>query len=240
MMNNMIHKILILLAALILSTDVFAQTRLERREQRAGGEIIRTERGIDDPTAHAILDNVRRNLRSFRSLKFDFTLISENRMERTRNTVGSGTILMRGNSYDLNFLEMQTISDGRTVWNFNRETNEVYISTSNPNDLETMNPLVLINTYENHFRARFMREEVQNNMIVAIIDLLPFEARGFHRVRIVVNTADNTLVHTEIHDFDSGILTFRVDNMQTNVSAPNSAFRFDVSRHPGVEVVDMR
>ncbi|MCL2417070.1 MAG: outer membrane lipoprotein carrier protein LolA [Bacteroidales bacterium] len=236
------HKILILLAVVILSTDGFSQTRLERREQRAGSGVVRTERGIDDPAAHAILDNIRRNLRSFRSLKFDFTLIMENRseMERTRNTVGSGTILMRGDSYNMNFMEMTTISDGRTIWNFNAETNEVYISQSNPNDLETMNPLVLINTYEDHFRSVLIREEIENNVLVAVIDLRPFEARSFHRVRVIANLENNTLVRTEVHDKDGTVLTFRVDRMQTNVPAPNSEFTFSAARHPGVEVIDLR
>lgn len=226
--------------ALIVSS--FAQTRLERREQRAGGGVVRTERGIDDPAAHAILNNVRRNLQSFRNLKFNFTLITENRseIERTRNTIGSGTILMRGDSYNLNFLDMNTISDGRTVWNFNAETNEVYISQSNPDDLETMNPLIMINTYEDHFRSILIREEIENNISVAIIDLRPFETRSFHRVRMIVNVQNNTLVRTEVHERDGTVLTFRIDQMQTNVPAPASEFRFDISRHPGVEVIDLR
>ncbi|MCL2414474.1 MAG: outer membrane lipoprotein carrier protein LolA [Bacteroidales bacterium] len=232
-------KYLSLSILIVFTVSAFSQTRLERREQRTGG-VVRTERGIDDPAAHAILNSVRRNLQSFRSLKFDFTLITENQMERTRNTIGNGTILMRGDSYNLNFLEMTTISDGRTIWNFNAETNEVYISQSNPNDLETMNPLVMINTYEDHFRSILIREELENNVLVAVIDLRPFEARNFHRVRVIANLENNTLVRTEIHDRDGTNLIFRMDRMQTNVPAPNSEFRFDVSRHPGVEIVDLR
>jgi len=223
----------------MFTVSASAQTRLERREQRAGG-VVRTERGIDDPAAHAILNNVRRNFQSFRSLKFDFTLITENQMERERNTIGSGTMLMRGESYNMSFMEMTTISDGRTIWNFNAETNEVYISLSNPDDLETMNPLVMINTYEDHFRSILIREELENNVLVAVIDLRPFEARNFHRVRVIANLENNTLVRTEIHNKDGTTIIFRMDRMQTNVPAPNSEFRFDATRHPGIEVIDMR
>jgi len=235
-----VKKVLVIIVLTAFVVSGFSQTRLERREQRENVRVIHTERGIDDPAAHAILGNVRRNFESFRSLKFHFSVITENRMEGVRNTVGNGTILMRGDSYNLSFLEMTTISDGRTVWNFNSETNEVYISRVNPDDFETMNPLMLINSYQDHFRGTLIREQMENNIHVAIIDLRPFETRNFHRVRMVVNMQNNSLVRSEIHDRDGTILIFQIDQMQTNVPTPSNQFRFDVARHPGVEVIDLR
>jgi len=236
----------LLFIATILTTTIngFPQTateaRQERREQRAGGGVVHTPRGVDDPAAHAILRDVRRNLKSFRSLNFEFTLMTVNIFDRSADHTVRGTILTRGDRYNLTFMGLNMISDGRTVWSFNSETNEVHISRADPRSVETLNPLALIETYEQNFRAKLIREDIENGVTVAVIDLQPFEARTFHKVRVVTNKANRTIVRTEIHEKGGTIMTFRVDRMQTNVPAPDSQFRFDASRHPGVEVVDMR
>jgi len=233
-------KYLILTILVAITVNIFAQTRQERREQRTGGGVVHTQRGVDDPAAHVILNEVRKNLKSFRNLRIEFTLITDNRNDRASNSTEKGTILVRGDSYNLNFMGLNMICDGKTVWNFNKETNEVYINRFNPKDMEMLNPLALIDTYDKNFRAKLIREETENNATVAIIDLQPFETRSFHKVRIITNKANNTIVRTEIHEKNGTIMTFRVDRMQTNVSAPDSEFRFDVSKHSGVEVIDMR
>jgi outer membrane lipoprotein-sorting protein len=221
----------------IFTSNIFSQNQ---RRQRPEQNKNFTERGVDDPAAHAVLNDVRKNLKSFRNLKFDFTLLTENRNDRTANNVQKGTILIRGDKYNLKFLEMNSISDGKTVWNFNAETKEVHINQANPRDMEMLNPLTLIETYDKNFRAKLIREDTERGVAVVIIDLIPFENRSFHKVRMLTDKAKKTIVSIEIHEKNGTIMTFRVDRMQTNVSAPDSEFKFDSSKHPGVEVVDLR
>jgi outer membrane lipoprotein-sorting protein len=223
-------------ATLVVST-VFAQ---RQRRQRPEQNKTFTERGVDDPAAHAVLGEVIKNLKSFRSLKFDFTLITENRNDRNGSNTQKGTILIKGDKYNLNFMEMNAISDGKTVWNFNTETKEVHINNADPRNMEMLNPLTLIETYDKNFRAKLIREDKERGVDVIIIDLIPFENRSFHKVRMLTDKAKKTIVSIEIHEKNNTTMTFRVDRMQTNVSAPDSEFRFDVSKHPGVEVVDLR
>ena len=231
-------KILIILIFVGFIADSFSQNqqRQPRREQNK----TFTQHGIDDPAAHVILRDVRKNLNSFKSLKFDFTFLINNQNDRTQNSIEKGSILIKGEKYNLNFMKMNGISDGKTVWNFNSETREVHISKANPQDIETLNPLALLETYEKNFRAKLIREDQERGIDVMIIDLLPFENRSFHKVRVLTDRAKKTLVSMEIHDKNGTTMTFRIDRMQTNVSAPDSEFKFDISKHPGVEVVDMR
>ena len=231
-------KILIILIFVGFIADSFSQNqqRQPRREQNK----TFTQHGIDDPAAHVILRDVRKNLNSFKSLKFDFTFLINNQNDRTQNSIEKGSILIKGEKYNLNFMKMTGISDGKTVWNFNSETREVHISKVNPQDMETLNPLALLETYEKNFRVKLIREDQERGIDVMIIDLLPFENRSFHKVRVLTDRAKKTLVSMEIHDKNGTTMTFRIDRMQTNVSAPDSEFKFDISKHPGVEVVDMR
>ena len=226
-----------------LTISVVAQTTRQERQQRqrAGNErsVIMTERGVDDPRAHAILNDVRRNLNSFRSLRIEFTFTFTDVHEQT-NESHRGTILLRGDRYNLKFMEQNIISDGRTVWSFNSNTNEVHINQANSRDTEMFNPIALLNNYEENFRAILIREDVERGVPAMIIDLRPFEARTYHKVRVITDKARHTIMTIEIHEKGGTILAFRVDRMQTNVPAPDSEFRFNASGHPGVEVVDMR
>jgi outer membrane lipoprotein-sorting protein len=233
-------KTLLVTIIFCIIVDGFSQTGTQRRAERREQNKTFTQHGVDDPAAHAILNDVRRNLKSFRSLKIDFTLLTDNRNDRTANSTEKGTILIRGDRYNLSFMDLNMISDGKSVWSFNKETNEVHISTANPKDMEMLNPLAMIENYDKNFRAKLIREETENGVSVAIIDLLPFENRSYHKVRMVTNKANRTIVRSEVHEKSGMIMTFRIDRMQTNVSAPDSEFRFDASKHPGIEVVDMR
>jgi len=233
-------KYLIITTLVALCISSFSQTGTQRRAERREQNKTFTEHGVDDPAAHAILNDVRRNLKSFRSLKIDFTLLTDNRNDRAASSIEKGTILIRGDRYNLNFMDLNMISDGKSVWSFNKETNEVHISTANPKDMEMLNPLAMIENYDKNFRAKLIREEVENSAPVAIIDLQPFENRSFHKVRIITNKAKKTIVRSEVHEKSGITMTFRIDQMQTNVSAPDSEFRFDASKHPGIEIVDMR
>jgi outer membrane lipoprotein-sorting protein len=229
-----------ILFSIILTTLIINVVAQNHRQQRREQNKTFTPHGVDDPAAHAILNDVRKNLKSFKSLKINFTLITENRTDRSSNAVEKGTILIRGDKYNLNFLGLNQISDGKTVWNFNAETKEVYIVHANPKDVEMLNPLAMLETYEKNFRAKLIREELENGISVAIIDLQPFENRSFHKVRMVTDKTKKTIIRIEIHEKSGTTMTFRIDQMQTNVSAPDSEFKFDASKHPDVEVVDMR
>ena len=233
-------KILLITTLVTIVFSVFANTNNPRREQRKEQkETRKTERGIDDPKAHEILSAVRKQLKSYNSLKINFTYLLENKNEKIKDSK-KGTILIKGNKYNLNFMGQNAISDGKNVWNFNREAKEVQITEVDPKSTEMMNPIALIDNYEKNFRAKLIREDIDKGVPVMIIDLNPFENRNFHKVRIVIDKAKKTIVYSEIHDKNGTVITFRIDRMQTNVPAPDSEFRFDASKHPGVEIIDMR
>jgi outer membrane lipoprotein-sorting protein len=232
-------KILLITILTTLSFSVVAQTNQQRQQRREQNKTF-TQHGIDDPAAHTILNDVRKNLKSFRSLRINFTLITENRNDRTKNSVEKGTILIRGDKHNLNFLGLNQISDGKTVWNFNAETNEVHIVHANPKDMEMLNPLAMIENYDKNFRAKLIREELENGINVAIIDLQPFENRSFHKIRVVTDKVKKTIVRTEVHEKNGVIMTFRVDQTQTNVPAPDNEFKFDITKRADIEIVDMR
>jgi outer membrane lipoprotein-sorting protein len=229
-----------LLITILITLAISAVSQNLRRAQREEPQgIVKTERGVDDPKAHAILRDVRKQMKSYNSLKIDFTYLSENKNEKLYDSK-KGTILIKGNKYNLDFMGQNIISDGKNVWNFNKDVKEVQITEADPRDAETLNPLALIENYEKNYRAKLIREDTEKGVIVMIIDLIPFENRNYHKVRIITDQAKKTIVATEIHDKNGTITTFKVDKMQTNVSAPNSEFTFDASKHSGVEVIDMR
>ena len=225
---------------LLVTLTISGFTQNPRREQRkANQELRRTERGIDDPKAHEILDGVRKQLKSYSSIKIDFTYLLENKQEKISDSK-KGTILIKGNQYNLNFMGQNSISNGKTVWNYNKDAQEVQIMDVDPKSTDLLNPIALIDNYEKDFRAKLIREDKQNGVAVMIVDLNPYTNRNFHKIRMVTDKAKKTIICMEIHDKNGTVITFRIDKMQTNVAAPDSEFRFNVARHPGVEVIDLR
>ncbi|MDR2907323.1 MAG: outer membrane lipoprotein carrier protein LolA [Bacteroidales bacterium] len=233
-------KILTIIILLTLTISSAISQNPRREQRRAQKEIKKTERGgIDDPKAHKVLDAVRKQLKSYTSLKIDFSYLLENKQEKIKDQK-KGTILLKNNKYNLTFMGQNSISDGKNVWSYNKESKEVQITEVDPQASEIMNPIALIDNYEKNFRAKLIREDKDKGIPVMIVDLNPLRNRNFHKVRIVSDKAKNTIVYSEIHDKNGTIITFRVDKMQPNAPAKDSDFSFDVAKFPGVEVIDMR
>ncbi len=232
-------KILFITTLATLAISVSAQKNNRREQRKAKRETVKTEKGVDDPKAHTILSAVREKLKSYTTLKIDFTYLLENKKEKIKDSK-KGNILIKGDKYKLDFMGQNSISDGKSVWSYNKENKEVQITEVNPKESEAMNPIAMIDNYEKNYRAKLIREDKEKGVPVMIVDLNPLENRNFHKVRIVSDKAKKTIIYSEVHDKNGSIYTFRVDKMQPNVNAPDSEFTFDTSKYPGVEIIDMR
>ncbi len=138
--------------------------------------------------------------------------------------------------YRLTMEGQELICDGTTVWQWNKQANEVAINNMSNDDIDLLNPGRLLANYNKSFKAKYIRTDDDGT---AIIDLTPRSPRSYHKIRLYIKEDDGQLRRMEVQKYDSGRELYDITDFKRTANAA-SQFTFDPKQHPGVEVIDMR
>lgn len=192
-----------------------------------------------DGGATELLKKVSAKYQTYTSLQFHYTL-KATKEGKTLNTQ-QGDFALKGNKYRTSFSGQSFYCDGKSIWNYQKSTNEVSIYEYDPEDDENMmNPQRILKSWDKKFRAKYIRDEFINNISYAIVDLTPKTTQSFYRIRLYVNKNTQNIGRIALYEKDNTIYTYYVEQFKTNVTLADSYFVFDKTKYPGVEVNDMR
>ncbi len=192
-----------------------------------------------DGGATEILKKVATQYQNYTSMQFNYTL------KATQNdktlSVSKGTFQSKGNKYKTSLNDQFFFCDGKLIWNFQKLTNEVSIFEYDPEDDQNiMNPQKILNDWEKHFKAKFIRDEFSNNVQLSIIDLTPKTQQSYYRIRVFVQKTSSKISKIAIYEKDNTIYTYSIEQFKTNIPLEDSIFVFEEKQYPNVEINDMR
>jgi len=201
--------------------------------------LAQPEGGID-LKAKIILDEVSVKTKSYTSIKAEFILSMENKADNISESQ-EGTLLLKGEKYRLEIAGQEIISDGKTVWTYLKDVGEVQISESEY-DEGAVNPTNIFTIYEEGFKYRFLKEEVQDGRSIQLINLYPINAneKSFHTIRLSIDKNKKQLIAIKIFGKEGNTYTYKIKKFATNLNVDDSHFIFNPSSHPDVEVIDLR
>ena len=192
-----------------------------------------------DKKAQDILKAVSAKYKSMKSMKADFSYTLENPTAKIKETQ-SGSILLSGSKYRLNIAGQEVISDGKTVWSFSKESNEVSINTVDPED-EGLKPSEIFTMYEKGFIYKFVDEKTVAGKVQQNLELSPIDKKKeFFKIKLSIDKASKQIVKSVIYSKDGNRYTYAIKAFTPNAAVTASSFAFDAKKYPGVEVVDLR
>ena len=217
-MKNLFSKTLTL--AIILFTVVSAQAQSDAR-------------------AHEILKGVSAKYKSFNSLEADFTLTLDNPSEKIKDTQ-KGTVALKGNKYKVEIGGQTIVSDGKTVWTYLKDANEVQI-TEATNDKDAITPTNIFTVYEKGFKSKFLEEKKVDGKTIQVIELVPEDSKKpFFKVQLNIDKADKMIQSAKLFDKNGNHYIYTLNNIKPNSVANESIFTFNTTKYPKIEVVDLR
>ncbi|MBQ3740170.1 MAG: outer membrane lipoprotein carrier protein LolA [Bacteroidales bacterium] len=192
-----------------------------------------------DGGANEILKKVSAKYQAYSSMQFHYTL-KTTKDGKTLSTT-QGDFALKGNKYRTTFKDQTYFCDGTSIWNYQKSSNEVSVYEYDPSDDENMmNPQIILKNWEKQFRAKYIRDEFNNNISTALIDLTPKTTQSYYRIRLYINKANNQILRIALYEKDNTTYTYHIEQFKTNVTLADNYFVFDKSKYPGVEVNDMR
>lgn len=194
-----------------------------------------------DPEAAAILEKLSEKTRSASGIMIDFSVKLEDRQRSVTDSF-EGSILMHGEKYKLELFDTETYFDGKTVFTFLKDVNEVMISDPEEDKVSIFsNPMTIMTLYEQNFRFRLRGEISSQGRTLYEIDLHPEERDvEFHTIKLFIDKEKIQIDSAVISGKDGTIYTLKVDNFVEGVDVTDMDFTFDPEKHPGVEVIDLR
>lgn len=194
----------------------------------------------NDPAAKQVLDAVSAKFKTFSSVQAGFTYKVEDAKGKTMSTK-SGTVWMKGNKYRVSFGGQEIFSDGLTVWNYDKSSNEVTINNVDASGTTLTPQKLFTNFYDKDFLYLLNGEKKVGAKTMQEIEMTPTDkSKPFHKVYLQVDKAAKTIYSTKVLENGGNRYTYTVANMKTNGALADNQFAFDKKKYPGVEEVDLR
>lgn len=148
-----------------------------------------------------------------------------------------GRMLMAGHKFAITSPAMSVWFDGKQQWTYIARNAEVNLTEPTPEELVETNPFDVISGFNTRFKCRKLTSPKGKECI-------ELTAKGKSSVislaRVDIDSRTGWPVRIFVL-FDGGNSTEVTISAIKPVAVPApSAFRFDKSRHPGVEIVDLR
>jgi outer membrane lipoprotein-sorting protein len=196
-----------------------------------------------DTKAKKILDDVSAKTKTYNTINADFTIIIENKKNKTSDTQ-AGKITLKGSKYKLEVNNQTIISDSKTSWTILKDASEVQINSIESKEKETgLNPSNIFTMHEKGFKYEFVKEEKQKSgALYQIIKLYPDDVKkkNYHTAVLTINKEKSQIVSIKILGKDGTDMTYQVKTFNANSAVAESVFVFNDKNYPGYEVIDLR
>lgn len=193
---------------------------------------------VKDPKATALLDEVSAKTKAYKSVKADFTYTMENKQAKI-NEEKKGTLTLSGDKYRLNVAGQVVICDGKTIWTYIGESNEVQVNNLDNKD-DALTPSKLLTSYNANYKSRIIKDNSQTDPNIEMIELTPNVSKNFNKAVVGIDKTKKQVKSFSLYDKNGNIFTYKILKFQTDLPVNPSDFTFDKTKYPGVEVIDMR
>jgi outer membrane lipoprotein carrier protein len=151
----------------------------------------------------------------------------------------SGTLISKGKKFKLSYGEQTVFNDGKDVYTYFPELNEVNITSYDPKDESDISPNNIFSLYKKGYTATYLKEGTVNAKKVDIVSLAPKAKSSVQKIDLYISKADKTIQSWTVKE-KNGSTTYTISSFTPNPKVAESTFTFDTKKFPKVEVVDLR
>lgn len=180
----------------------------------------------DSDTAKEILDKVITTLKKDGCVQVDF--------EGTEN----GTIIIKEEKFYLHSGQIQCWYDGKTLWSYVADTEEVNISTPTMEELQSVNPYLILSNYQKNFSCQYQGMTGYNGKQVYEITLVPKQKSNQEKITIKISK-NHYPVSIKVEQNYKTVSDINIKSYQKQ-QINDMVFRFNKSLYPNAEIIDLR
>lgn len=185
-----------------------------------------TSNAQDNRIAEKILDKVSVFLSNPEGVRIDFTG-SEN-----------GYLIMKGEKFYLNTQNIQSWYDGKTQWSYLTDNEEVNISSPTKEEIQAISPYHLLKRYKSDYTYIYIGQSKRKGKLVHEINLTS-KSDIINDIKLIISD-DNKPVAILFYRNNKLMSEVNITSLQTDSKIDDKLFRFDKTKYPQVEIIDLR
>ncbi len=190
----------------------------------------------DDIKAKKVLDELSTKTKAYTTIKAEFEFTNEKK-DKSKD-IQKGKIETKGNKYKLEIPGHEIYCDGKTVWDFIKDANEVQIKDMEVAGDDAINPSTIFTIYEKGYKFKFESEDAT----IQTISLFPTnpDKKKFHTIKLFIEKNKKQISSVKMLMKDGSTQTYQIKSFVGNIDLPDTDFKFEKKAHPAVEVDDLR
>lgn len=188
-----------------------------------------------DQKAATLLNEVSTKTKAYKSVKADFSYKMIN-AKAGINEEKTGTLLLSGDKYKMTASGQTVICDGKTIWTYIKESNEVQINTLENKD-DALTPSKLLTSYNTNYKSKIVKSD---DPTVEAIELIPNTTKNFTKAILGIDKAKKQIKSFTLYDKGGNTFIYKIKTFVTDTPVTPGDFTFDEKKFPNVEVIDMR
>jgi outer membrane lipoprotein carrier protein len=192
-----------------------------------------------DANAVKLLKSVSQKYGAYKTMSMDVTLTIENLESKNKEEL-KGKVKIKGSKFNLDFSQQTVICDGKTMWIYLKDVNEVQVSNFDPKE-EMFTPDKIFKLAEKDFGCLMGEKMTSNGKTIQVIELTPNDKSvSYSKIKLYINTASNTIEKGVVYDKSAIHYTYAIKSFSANPTLSDSLFTFNKANYDGVDVIDLR
>jgi len=201
-----------------------------------GGFVQMGRAGDDD--AEDLVSRVQKKYDDMTDLSVDFVQTVHFSVTQNEQTFHGKLLMKKGNKYRVDLDQETIVTDGVSLWNFNKTTNQVFIDTFHESS-KSFSPQKILSNLPGNYGATDLGKEKIGETEYRVVKLLPKSSSpNVKWIKAWIDPDKLEMKRIDLLDVSENLWSYAVSDMKFNSDVPESRFRFDPPA--GVEVIDLR
>lgn len=195
-----------------------------------------------DPKAKKILDDLSKTTKSYKTIVSEYLFTSLNKDKKPLEKQNY-KVQVKGDKFKLDIPGNTIVCDGKTIWAFNKDANEVTIKNFDATNEDQLNPSKIFTMYETGYKYKFDKEEKIGAATYNVITLFPSvkpEKKKFHTIKLYVDKVKKQVGKLVMLMKDGSTQTYEIKSFKPNVELPDASFVFDTKGFKADQITDER
>jgi outer membrane lipoprotein-sorting protein len=191
-----------------------------------------TANAQDAKKAKELLDEVSDKVRSYENIVIEFKYTLNNPKENI-NQESKGNVALQGNLYNLNFMGMTKIFDGKKTYTIVPEDEEITIANFDANDENAISPNKMLTFFKTGYKYNWDILQNVKGRKIQYVKLTPYSSKDQRKDILIGIDVQTKHIYTVIEMGKNGTkTTLTVNSFKTNQPLSKNHFTFIKSKYP--------
>jgi outer membrane lipoprotein-sorting protein len=191
-----------------------------------------TANAQDAKKAKELLDEVSDKVRSYENIVIEFKYTLNNTKENI-NQESKGNVALQGNLYNLNFMGVTKIFDGKKTYTIVPEDEEITIANFDANDENAISPNKMLTFFKTGYKYNWDILQNVKGRKIQYVKLTPYSSKDQRKDILIGIDVQTKHIYTVIEMGKNGTkTTLTVNSFKTNQPLSKNHFTFIKSKYP--------